>query len=109
MSTSNGQQNETKRNTQAIVSLVLGVTSVILALFNFAPGLCSTLGCVGAAAAVLAFVAGVRGVRAARELDGVGRNLAIAGMAAAGLGFLVFIMVMGAAALSGMIQGMQVR
>lgn len=109
MSTSNGQQNETKRNTQAIVSLVLGVTSVILALFNFAPGLCSTLGCVGAAAAVLAFVAGVRGVRAARELDGQGHNLAIAGMVAGGLGLLIFVVVMGSSVLSGMTEGMRMR
>jgi formylglycine-generating enzyme required for sulfatase activity len=103
MSTPNEQKGETRRNTQAIASLVLGVASVILALFNFAPGLSSTLGCVGAAAAVLAFIAGVQGVRAARELDGQGRKLAIAGIATGGLGLLVFIAVMGSTVLEGIL------
>jgi formylglycine-generating enzyme required for sulfatase activity len=103
MSTPNEQKGETKRNTQAIASLVLGVASVILALFNFAPGLCSALGCVGAAAAVLAFIAGARGVRAARELDGRGHKSAVAGVATGGLGLLVFIVVIGSAAMEGVL------
>jgi len=77
-------QEKARRNTQARTSLILGVTSVVLALFSFAPGLLSNLGCVGAAAALLAFLAGVQGLRAARELDEQGRKLAIAGMAAGG-------------------------
>jgi hypothetical protein len=91
MSTATELQEKPKRNQQAVASLVLGVLSLVLALFNLAPGLLSTLGCVGGVAALLALLAGVQGLRAVRDLDGSGRRFASAGMAAGGLGLLVFI------------------
>jgi hypothetical protein len=87
------KHEEAKRNTEARTSLIMGVVSLVLALFNFFPGLLSALGCVGALAALFAFLAGVRGLRAAREAEDQDRKLAIIGMAAAGLGLLVFIVI----------------
>lgn len=84
-------QDKTQKNTQAIASLILGVISIVFALFNYAPGFLSVLGIVGAVAASLALLAGKRGFRAAREIDEQGRKLAIAGLAAGGLGLLLFI------------------
>jgi hypothetical protein len=99
MSISTEPQNKAKRNTQAIASLILGMMSIVFALFYLAPGLLSALGCVGAIAALLAFLAGVQGLRAARGLDEQGRKLAIAGMGAGGLGLLVFIVLMASSVL----------
>ena len=78
----------------------MGILSVVFAVGNFAPGLLSVLGCVGAAAALLALLAGVLGLRATRKLDGQGRGWALIGLSLGGLGLLVFIAVMGSAALS---------
>ena len=84
-------QDKTKKNTQANASLILGLISIVFALFNYAPGFFSVLGIVGVVAALLAILAGVRGLRAAREIEEQGRKLAIAGIAAGGLGLLLFI------------------
>lgn len=100
MSTSTEPQDKTKKNQQAIASLILGILSLAFALGNFAPGLLSTLGCVGATAALLALLAGVLGLRAARKLDGQRRSLAITGMSLGGLGLIVFIAVMASSVLS---------
>lgn len=86
-------QASATRNTQARSSLALGVAALVLALLGLAPGILSYLTCVGAVAALLAVVAGVRGLRAARESGGQDRAMAIAGMVAAGLGLLVFIII----------------
>jgi hypothetical protein len=93
-------QEEAKRNSQARTSLILGVTSLILMVFNFVPGLLSALGFVGALAGLFAVLAGVRGLRAARGLDEQGRKSAIAGIAAGVLGLLVFIAVLASGILS---------
>ena len=100
MSTSTGSDGKTKKNQQAIASLILGILSIVFAIGNFAPGLLSTLGCVGAAAALLALTAGASGLRATRKLDGQGRGWAIAGMSLGGLGLLVFIAVMASSILN---------
>lgn len=92
-------QEEAKRNSQARNSLVLGVTSLTLTLFNSVPGLLSALGFVGAVAALFAFLAGVKGLRATREPDAQGRKLAIAGIAAGALGLILFIVVMASSVL----------
>jgi hypothetical protein len=78
MSTSTGQ-GETRRNTQAIASLALGVLSI---------GLIPFISCVPEIAGVLALIAGTRAIRAARETN-AGRGLAIAGMVLGGIGLLV--------------------
>jgi hypothetical protein len=101
MSSESESRGETSKNKQATTSLVLGIASLVLAFFNFAPGLCSALGCVGAAAAIFAFVSGIQGIRAAGELEGQQRTLAIVGMITAGLGLLIFVIVMGSAVLRG--------
>jgi hypothetical protein len=95
------QQEGTDKRNPARTSFVLGITSFVLALFNFAPGLLSTLACAGAAASVFAIIAGIQGMRAARELEGQQRNTAIIGMAAALLGLAIFLGVM----ISGVIKG----
>ena len=92
-------QDKTKKNTQANASLILGLISIVFALFNYSPGFLSVLGIVGVVAALLAVLAGVRGLRAAREIEEQGRKLAIAGIAAGGLGLLVFIAIMASSAL----------
>ncbi len=89
MSESMESQNE--KNSQATTSLILGIGAVVFSLFNLAPGLLSTLGCVGIGAALFAFVSGVQGLRAAKELDGQGRTMAIIGMVAGGIGLLVSV------------------
>ena len=87
-------QEKASENKQAMTSLVMGIVSVILALFNFAPGLCSALGCAGAIAAVFALISGIQGIRAASQLEGRRRNLAIVGMVAGGIGLLVCIILL---------------
>jgi len=89
------------KNKQAQNSLVLGIVSIILALFNFAPGLYSALGCAGVAGSLFAIISGIQGIRAAKQLDGNQRNYAIIGMIAAGISLLIFVIVMGLAALRG--------
>jgi hypothetical protein len=91
---SSESQDKISKNKQAMTSLVMGIASVVLALFNFAPGLCSALGCVGAVAAVFALISGIQGICAARQLEGQRRNLAIVGMVAGGIGLLVCIILM---------------
>ena len=95
MSTPSIDNEGKKKNTQALISLILGIGSVVLALGNFAPGFLSVLGCVGATAALLALVAGVRGIRAAVSTEGTGRVMAYAGMGFSVLGLVIFIVIMG--------------
>jgi hypothetical protein len=85
------QQDTSRRNTQAIASISLGVISIVFSAFNYASGLLSVLGIVGAVAALLALLAGVRGLRAAREIGGQGNRLSIAGLAAGGIGIVLFV------------------
>lgn len=89
MSASMESQNE--KNSPATTSLILGIGAVVFSLFNLAPGLLSTLGCVGMGAAVFALISGLQGLRAAKALDGQGRTMAIIGMVAGGIGLLVSV------------------
>jgi uncharacterized membrane protein HdeD (DUF308 family) len=78
-----------KKNKQAMSSLVLGIVSIIFSLGIFAPGVISSLACVGVAATFLALLAGIAGLRAARKMDGLGRRQAILGMLLGGAGLMV--------------------
>lgn len=86
-------QQGSKRNRQARSSLLLGLASILLVLFNLAPpGLWAILAFTGVGAALLAFIAGARGIQAGKKLGGQGRKEAIFGIAAGGLGLLLYFL-----------------
>jgi hypothetical protein len=91
MSTPIEPQDEPKRNTLAIASLVLGALSVAFAQFCAMPGNISVVGCLGGVLAIAAAVTGVLGIRAAQQ--GQGKRSAIGGIFTAAIGLLVFLFV----------------
>ena len=91
MSTPIEPQDEPKRNTLAIASLILGALSVAFAQFCAMPGNISVVGCLGGILAIAAAVTGVLGIRAAQE--GQGKRSAIGGIFTAAIGLAVFLFV----------------
>ncbi len=77
-------------NNQAKASLILGITSIVLAFFILFENILGTLGYVSPVAAILALIAGARGINYARNQNGLGRDLAIGGLAVGVVGLILF-------------------
>jgi hypothetical protein len=86
---------------QARTSMVMGLTALAFAVFIFLPGLLSALSCVGPIAGLFAFISGIKALRTMKQGEEKSRNEAVIGLVLAGIGIVVFILVIGSAVIAG--------